>query len=219
MSQSHPILPAEQLAALETAFRQGSANASEALVRWIGKPSVVETVSLDVMPLEDATGLLGDEEQPICFCAAAIRGAVDGEMILAFDDQSGLSLAEMLIDNVGPDAQMTSPSPQDGWDELSESAVVETTNILCCAYLNALSAALAAAGGPSDLTPSPPNFSREFPGSLLEFALMGQAVANDYVLLSRTRFEIANMPVHWTLLLVPDSAAMERLADLVPSEK
>ena len=56
-----------QLAALESAFHQGSADASQALAKWIGKPSVVEIDSLEQLPLEEATDLLPHERRTDLF--------------------------------------------------------------------------------------------------------------------------------------------------------
>ena len=67
----------------------------------------------------------------------------------------------------------------------------------------------------SELLPSPPKFSRDFAGSLLEFALMGQAIASDQVLVVRTKFEIDATPLNWTLLLVPDAETVLRLPELL----
>jgi membrane-anchored protein YejM (alkaline phosphatase superfamily) len=44
---------------------------------------------------------------------------------------------------------------------------------------------------------------------------MGQIVATDHVLLARTKFHIAGVPVDWTLLLVPDAESMSRLGELL----
>jgi chemotaxis protein CheC len=92
------------------------------------------------------------------------------------------------------------------------SAVLETTNIVCCAYLNSLARILPEdATDGSDLIPSPPRFGHDFAASLIESALMGQVAATDRVLLAETRFQIDGSPVHWTLLFVPDAESMIRL--------
>ena len=65
--------------------------------------------------------------------------------------------------------------------------------------------------------PSPPRFSRDFAASLVQFALMGQAVQSDHALLARTRFLIDGDPVSWTLLLIPDSPSMSVLREMAPS--
>ncbi|MGI9430245.1 MAG: hypothetical protein ACR2NM_16410 [Bythopirellula sp.] len=210
-NQSHKLLDDRQLAVMESAFRRGSADASEVLARWIGKPSVIEIASLEQLPLEEATELLADGDEPICFCSAEIQGVLGGELILAFDDASGLALADILAD-----------SPQGSfveWNEFATSAVLETTNIVSCAYLNSLSRCLSDMVDSRELLPTPPKFSRDFAASLLEFALMGQAIASDQVLVTQTKFEVDDAPVRWTLLFVPDAESMARLPELLSSER
>ena len=205
--QDKHLLIAQQRAALRSSFHEGAADASGALARWIGKRSVVEVDSLEQLPLEAATALLGAGDEPVCACSVEMSGALTGEMILAFDEASGFALADMLQDQP--------PGTTCDWSELARSAALETANILCCAYLNALSRTITDAGGASGVLPSPPQFRRDFAGSLLQFAVMGQAVASDWVIVARTRFEIAATPVHWTLLLVPDAESMSRLPALL----
>jgi chemotaxis protein CheC len=168
---------------------------------------VIELDALEQLPLEQATDLLATSQEPICFCAAEIHGRLTGQMILAFDDASGLALADMLLEQP--------PGTTQTWTELATSAALETTNILCCAYLNSLSRTFSQVVPSCELLPSPPSFSRDFAESLLEFALMGQAIASDLVILARTRFEIDATPVHWTLLFVPDAPSMLGLPPLL----
>ena len=90
---------------------------------------------------------------------------------------------------------------------------METANIVGCAYLNSLSAHLPAPGGAAaPLVPSPPTFRHEFAGSLLEFALMEQAMRSDRLLLARTRFESEAMELDWSLLLVPSGESLAAIA-------
>lgn len=206
--QSKILLNSRQVSALESSLHQGSADASGALAKWIGKPSVVEIDSLEQLPLEDATSLLTAADEPICFCSVEMNGLLTGELILAFDDASGWALADLLLG----EPQGTANE----WTEMATSAALETTNILGCAYLNSLSRSLSNVGESSELLPSPPRFSRDFAGSLLEFALMGQAITSDQIIVARTRFEIDATPVNWTLLLIPDAQSMLRLPDLLP---
>jgi chemotaxis protein CheC len=209
-SQPTPPRSIGDLASLEASLHQGSAAASQALAAWIGKPSVIEIDSLEQLALQDATGLLGKDDQPICFGSMAVEGVVSGELILAFDDPSGWALADLLL------AQP--PGTTTEWTEMAVSAALETTNILGCAYLNSLSQVFSPSGESSSLVPAPPRFSRDFAESLLQFALMGQAVAFDQVILARTRFTIDGVPVNWTFLFVPDAESTLGLPSRSPGE-
>lgn len=207
MNDHDQLLTEQQLTALSEAFHASAADASGALAKWIGKPSVVEIDSLEQLPIEDAADLLAASDEPICFCSAEMTGPLSGEMILAFDNPSGLALADMLLD------QPTGTA--DAWTEIEISAALETTNILCCAFLNGLSRVLSDAGKPAELLPSPPRFDSDFAASLLEFALMGQAIASDHLVAVKTRFIVDGTPLHWTLLLVPDADSVARLPTLL----
>jgi chemotaxis protein CheC len=206
-AQDDNVLTGQQLEMLRTALHGGAAEASLALGRWIQRTAKVSFDSVEQLPLNEATGVLGFGEEPVCFCVSEMSGRLAGQLILAFDDSSGLALADMLIGQ--PRGTATE------WGEMETSAALETANILYCAYLNSLARGFGTDGeGHSELLPSPPHFSRDFAESLLEFALMGQIVATDHVLLAHTKFHIDEEPVDWILLLVPDAESMARLREL-----
>ena len=209
--QDQEPLTKTQLARLQSSLHSGSANASEALAAWIEKRAIVEIDSLGQLPIEEATTVLGGGDEPICFCSMEVSGVIAGQMILAFDDESGFALADMLLGQ--PRGTTTH------WTELATSAALETTNIICCAYLNALCEGLSTVRQSVELVPAPPHFCREFAESLMQFALMGQSIAFDQAILGETRFQIDGVPVNWTLLFIPDADSMLRLtALLVDSE-
>ena len=199
-------LTERQLELLRTALHQSADEASVALGRWIGRPTRIAFDAVEQLPLDEATRVLGPAEEPVCFCSTAVEGRLTGHLILAFDDASGLALADMLLSQ--PRGTATD------WGEMETSAALETTNILCCAYLNTLHRVLPSETGGSDsLLPSPPRFARDFAASLIEFALMDQLVAGNEALLARTEFHIDGAPVDWKLLLVPDAPSLERLGE------
>jgi chemotaxis protein CheC len=200
-------LDAKQLAALDFTLARGSVHASEQLTKWLEKPTIVEIDSVQPLPLSLATELLSVGEDPICFCAMEMQGVIAGELILAVDNASGFALADMVMGN-----QLRSTTE---WTELAISAVLETTNIVGCAYLNSLSETLSRGADVVSLVPSPPSFRRDFPQCLLEFALMAQAIAMDRVMLAQSRFLVEDHPMRWNLLFVPDAESMGRLPRLL----
>ena len=99
-----------------------------------------------------------------------LTGRLTGLILLVFEDRSGLALVDLLMHQ--PVGTTTT------WGELEQSAAKETTNIVGCAYVNALAAHLPGivpsrsgqgngriASG--ELVPTPPTFVHEFAGSLL----------------------------------------------------
>lgn len=204
------MLADEQLAALTTLFRHGSDDASLALSRWLGRPSRISVEQVEQVPLSEATEVLGDAEAPICFCAMGLKGRVTGELILAFDDASGLALADLLLGNrLGTSTQ---------WGELEQSAALETANIIGCAYLNSLARYFPESSADTQaLVPTPPKFARDFAESLMQFALMNQAMASDLAFLTRTEFRIEDAPVNCNLLFVPDAECLSTLQEMLPT--
>jgi chemotaxis protein CheC len=202
------MLNEQQLKALTIVFRHGEDEASAALSKWLGRPARISVEQVQQLPLAEATAVLGSPDAPICACAMAMYGRITGELILVCDDASGLALADLLLGN--PVGTATA------WGEMEQSAALETTNIIGCAYLNALVHFFQAnEGAPSELVPSPPRFVRDFAESLLQFALMNQAMASDMVFLTRTEFRIKAAPVNWNLLFVPDSDSLAALRQML----
>ena len=203
--RANHLLDNRQLEAFGRVLHQSADETSRALSRWIGRPSNIHFDSVEQLPLDKATGVLGSGEEPICFCVADMHGRLSGHIILAFNDASGFALADLLL------YQPRGTACE--WGELEISAALETTNILGCTYLNTLLRGLPLAdGSPAELLPTPPRFGRDFAGSLIQFALMDQVVSDATVVLAQVKFEIDSEPVDWTLLLVPDASAMAALS-------
>lgn len=202
------MLGDRQLGELTRLFRHGSEDASAALSQWMERPSRISVERVEQILLRDATEELGDGEVPICFCAMSLEGPITGELILAFDDASGLALADLLLRHPLGTSR--------AWGEVEQSAALETANIIGCAYLNALARSLPGAKANSaELLPSPPRFARDFPESLMQFALMNQAMVSDQMFLTRTEFHIEGAPVSCNLLLVPDADCLSKLEEML----
>jgi chemotaxis protein CheC len=204
------MLTEPQLAALTILFRHGADDASAALSRWLDCHARISVEEVEQIPLADATEVLGDPEQPVCCCVMGLTGRVSGQLILACDDASGLALADLLLhEPIGTSTE---------WGEVQQSAALETANIIGCAYLNSLARCFPDPGNePHDLIPSPPKFVRDYAESLLQFALMNQAMSSDIVFLTRTEFHIEGAPVNCGLLLIPDAESLSGLRAMLPT--
>jgi chemotaxis protein CheC len=199
---------------LTAIFERGAEDASRVLSKWLEQAVRLTVSEMDEVDLAEATDLLGPEEQLVAACAIELSGRLTGHLLLIFEDRSGLALADLLLRQ--PVGTSTT------WGELEQSAALETANIVGCAYLNSLAAHLPLPGdgdvvaSPAALLPSPPRFRHEFAGSLLEFALMEQAIRLDRLLLIQSRFTSDRMELNWSLLLVPSSESLEVLASALP---
>ncbi len=211
---------------IRLSFEQGAESASRALSNWIDRPVRLTIGEASMVDLVEATGILGDPDTPVTACAMGLSsGRLSGQVILVFRDRSGFALVDYLMRQ--PIGTTTS------WGDLEQSAAQETTNILGCAFLNAMAGHLPAdaeaapnaedPGRNPDLIPSPPTFFHEFAGSLLEFALADQAMELDKVLVIRSRFTVGeaaterastpDVELDWTLLFVPSGASLRALVN------
>lgn len=192
---------------LTAVFERAADGASQALSLWLNRPVHMAVSEVDEVDLADAAEILGPGDTLVAACVLTLSGRLDGQVLLVFEDRAGLALADLLLRKpIGTSTE---------WGELERSAADETANIVVCALLNSLAAHLpigdASAGSPAPLTPSPPDFRHEFAGSLLEFALMDQAVVSDRVVLARTKFTAEGQDLQWSLLFVPGPDALSQI--------
>jgi chemotaxis protein CheC len=201
-----PILTDGHRRLLRMIFDRGAEGASLALSKWLGREVRLAVSDVELVELEGAGELLGPPETLVAACTMGLSGRLTGSLLLVFADRSGLALVDLLLHQ--PVGTTTA------WGELEQSAAKETTNIVGCAYVNALAAHLPGDDGDGELVPTPPSFLHEFAGSLLEFALMEQAMELDRLLLIRSEFAGGpDIPqLNWTLLFIPSRAALESLA-------
>jgi chemotaxis protein CheC len=211
------ILTEVQQHVLQVIFDRGAESASQALSKWLGKEVSLMVSEVQIIELEQAADLLGPADSLVAACSMELTGRLTGWILLVFEDRSGLALVDMLMQQ--PLGTTTT------WGEIEQSAAKETTNIVGCAYVNALAAHLPtppasaailaqrAKDGGSELVPTPPTFLHEFAGSLLEFALMEQAIELDQVLLIRSEFKADRREenLNWTLLFIPTRESLHEL--------
>ena len=201
-------LTSDQLQRLTLAFHAGARTGSEAMRGWLSAPAEISIDSADECPLELATEVLGQSGDIVGMCLMQMEGTLNGQMVLAFDDASGLSLSDLLLGNP--------PGTATEWGEVEISSAQESMNILGSAYLNGMSKFLSELCGEAmTLIPSPPVFFRDFAESLLQTVFIEQASSGNHVLFARARFELHGCPLNWTFLLIPDPPSLTRLSQIL----
>lgn len=207
-------LTSQQLEYLGTLIEEGSAEASRALSTWLGREVTVRVEQVNQVSLDAAVEKLGAASDVVCAGCMRFSGTISGQLLLGFDDKSGLLLCDMLL---------TQNPSNEQWGELSISAAMETTNIVGCAFLNSLSRAFPYQTGimresdhPNNtLLPTPPAFVRDYAAAIMQFALMDQVTHFDTVLIAETKFTIAETPIKWHLLLIPDAEVLANFARII----
>jgi len=81
---------------------------------------------------------------------------------------------------------------------MEKSALTETGNILGCAYMNAVARLIN-----QDLVPSAPYFVHDFAASVIQQALISQAITSDKALICRTGFHREGEQLDWWVMFLP----------------
>jgi chemotaxis protein CheC len=181
---------ANQLDLLRQLFASATHDASAAMCRWTNGLITLSLDEVREIPLENVCAEVNVGDELLTMVVLSLEGEVGGEMILAFDNHNGRQLAAALL------GQPTSESPE--WTALEKSALTETGNILGCAYMNALTRLIDV-----DLMPSAPYFVQDYGASVLQQALVNQAMTADHALICRTGFHRGDEDLNWWVLFVP----------------
>jgi chemotaxis protein CheC len=178
------------LGLLRELFASATHDASAAMCRWTDGLITVTLDTVRQIPLEDVSAALGIGDELLTMVVLTLEGELGGNLILVFDEASGRQLAASLLGR--------EPGTDPEWNDLEKSALTETGNILGCAYVNALSRLIG-----TDLAPSAPYFIQDYGISVLQQALMAQALVSDSLLLCEIRFHREGEDLDWQVIFVP----------------
>lgn len=181
-------------------------DASATMCRWTDGLITLSLDEVREVPLERACAEMDLGDDLLTMVVLSLEGDLGGEMILTFDELNGRQLAASLL---GRPAAAGAE-----WSDLEKSALTETGNILACAYMNALTRLIGV-----DLVPSAPYFLQDYGASVLQQALLPQALTCDKVLVCRTGFHRHGQELNWRVLFVPTHglrAAMEQALHAAP---
>lgn len=189
---------------LRPLFAAATHEASAAMCRWTDGVISLSLDDICELPLDQVTLELGFADDFMTMVVLGIESEPGTVLILTFDEDNARQLAATLTRR----ERRTSPD----WDELEISALTETGNILGCAYVNALTRLTGQV-----LIPSPPYFLRDYFASVLEQALVEQAMSSDTALLCRTGFHREGENLNWHVLFIPSRSLREKLERSVAS--
>lgn len=181
---------------VESFFSAATAHAAEAMSTWTEGRIKMSLERLREIPLEDVAEELGLSDEMSTMIVLGIDGEVGGQFLLSLDEENGRQLASLLMNSQKADTAE--------WSELEVSAAMETGNILASAYLNELSRLVGLT-----LIPTPPIFVQDFGASVVQQAVMMQAMARNLVLVGQIRFQLDDDTLQWSVLMVPSPELLE----------
>jgi len=177
-------------------------DASAAMCQWTNGSISLTLDEVREIPLEDAGGVCNIGGELLTMVVLNLEGEQGGQLILAFDEENGRKLAASLL------GRQVCTEPE--WTNLEMSALNETGNILGCAYMNALTRLI-----DMELVPSPPYFMQDFGASVLQQAVMAQAMVSDKVLVCSTKFQCDGEKLDWNVFFVPSQELRKTMEDSI----
>ena len=187
MMDAQKLSPAERDALREVA-NIGAGHAATALSQMTGRKIMIDVPEIEVKRLEDAAELIGAADTIVAAVLMHMMGDLTGRTLLR------------------------RPEPPTGFSEMQRSTIMETGNILCSAYLNALSDFMGMM-----LLPSVPALVVDQAGAVLTTAYLNFGHARDYVICVETSFRIAGSEetVQGQFILMPDAASLTAIFDAI----
>jgi chemotaxis protein CheC len=195
---------AEKLDLLQQLFAAATHDASAAMCCWTNSVISLTLDEVCEIPLAEACLNLNLDDERMTMVILNLEGEIGGSMILTFSEEEGRRLASSLL--------QCEPGTGDEWNEMEQSALAETGNILGCAYINAITRLI-----DHQLVPSVPYFVQDFGASVLQQALVAQASGRDTVLVCRTGFHCHNEALSWHVLFIPTIALRTAMEDAIQS--
>jgi chemotaxis protein CheC len=193
-----------QLDALREVENIGAGHAATALSQMTNRRIMISVPRITVTRLEEVAGLLGDPQQVVAAVLLHMLGDLTGRTLLIFPERAALRLCDLLLNRpAGTTVQFSA---------LEQSSLKEAGNILCGAYMNALSSFMGMM-----LLPSVPTLVVDLSAAVLTSTYLDFGGERDYVFCVETEFQFAleGEALRGHFLLVPDFASLRAILQAV----
>jgi chemotaxis protein CheC len=188
-----------QLDALREVANIGAGHAATALSQMTNSRIMVNVPRLQVARLENVPELIGEPGTVVAAVMMHLLGDLTGRTLLLFPRASAARLSEILLHRPAGSVQELG--------ELEQSAIKEAGNILCAAYVNALSDFMGMM-----ILPSVPSLAVDECAAVLTTAYSDYGSETDYVFSIDTEFMMdGGQAVEGHFLLLPDIQSLQAI--------
>jgi len=197
-------LKALQLDALREVENIGAGHAATALSQLTNRRIMITVPKIAVTRLEDVACLLGKPDEIVAAILLHMLGDLTGRTLLVFPEPAARRLCDLLL--ARPIGKTTE------FGVLEQSSLKEAGNILCGAYMNALSSFMGMM-----LLPSVPSLVIDLSAAVLTSTYLNFGHERDYVFCVETQFQFqaGNELLAGYFLLIPDSASLRAILQAV----
>ncbi|OGU00331.1 MAG: hypothetical protein A2085_06495 [Gemmatimonadetes bacterium GWC2_71_10] len=193
-----------QLDALKEVENIGAGHAATALSQMTNRRIMISVPKIQVTRLEDTADLLGQPDEVVAAVMLHMLGDLTGRTLLVFPEHAAKTLCDLLLGRaLGSTAT---------FGMLEQSSLKEAGNILCSAYMNALSSFMGMM-----LLPSVPSLVIDSAAAVLTSAYLNFGSDRDYVFCVETKFMFAaeQETLQGHFLLVPDFGSLRAILQAV----
>ena len=181
----------------------GAGHASTALSQMVGKTIKMGIPKVEVIALDEVNDIFKDEKVVVGIYLR-ISDEIPSYVLLIIPRESAFSLADMLMGrsaDVKKDTNVLS--------EMDESALLEVSNVMICAFFDSISELLS-----MTIIPGPPNLAFDIPDAVLDYVLIQiGSVANEVVCFNvdLSEEELKDFKIH--MFLIPEPQAINVLLE------
>ena len=173
----------------------GAGNAATALSQIVEQTVNISVPEVSIIPLAQIPEIVGPETY-VYIVYSGVLGDISGTMLFLFTEQGAAELIGIL--------NKEAPEKMDLSSEVARSALTEIGNILCGAYLNALTQMLGIL-----LVPSVPDLANDMAGAILNFILIEIGEVSDEVVFIKTELYVAETRLDGHMFFLPNPGSLE----------
>jgi chemotaxis protein CheC len=189
-----------QFDALREINHIGCGNAATRLSQMLHRKIKLWLSEVRLVELKDLADCLGGEETPLTAVYFEVSGNLHASLILLFPPVEANHLAKLILGEAGLSKNTS--------EEMRDSVLKETGNILIGAYVNALSQLTRI-----KLRYSIPGLATDMLQALLDGLLIQLSLETEMALFSDATFEIEEEKVKGTILFLPDPKAWKEILE------
>jgi chemotaxis protein CheC len=197
-------LKALQLDALREVENIGAGHAATALSQMTNRRIMITVPTVTVARLEEVAGILGKPDELVAGILLHMLGDLTGRTLLVFPEAAARRLCDLLL--ARPIGRTTE------FGALEQSSLKECGNILCGAYMNALSSFMGMM-----LVPSVPNLVIDLAAAVLNASFIDFGRDRDFVFCVETQFQfrVEQEGLTGYFLLMPDMVSLRAILQAI----
>lgn len=189
-----------QLDVLKELGTIGSGRAATALADLIGAKVEITVPQASLIPLENISHFLGGSERVFFVLDMGMSGDVNGRIFLLFSPEDARVLSSTLLGK--------NPDEVDFNDDMFQSTLKESANILCGSFLTAL-----AEMTNKNIISSVPSLAQDMVGAILDFIFIQIAQYSEEALYIKTELKVKDLESGGFFLFFPSTESLIDIFD------